>query len=354
MPNKFFNSLKDKAGSFIDRIDDKLDDVGDNFEFDFVGIKKAGEDTFRHAASTNGLCEITITKAKELVAYGQELSSALHDVSGGDGDDDTSRGMSLNMNPLKMATIMDLLDGDKIKSSMKLSRELSESSQEMISSSQAMIASMESGIDALPDAIESHVENKMNKAQSKGAKPGDPKIPDIDENISALKQLTGDIQDVNLLTVVPSSKDAFEGLRKNGEMSKDMFGIIQGFARDVEKISETFCNFDKEQFKKPRALFLKCKDIGKDSWRCLRLSGLMKLFAEKVKLLIQEIIELLNALKAVKAKCTNGLSGLASSMKSDGVKEGITNFAGSFIKDLDADDMKGLGEGMKKLGNFFK
>ena len=134
----------------------------------------------------------------------------------------------------------------------------------------------------------------MKRASSKGAKNGDPELPDIDQSVNDMKQLVKDIKDVNLFTVVKSGSAAFDGLRKNGELSSNMFHSINNFACDVESVSGSFRNLgsgDNED-KNPAKIFSKMKTIATDAWRCLRLSGLMKLFAEKVQLLIQWIISL--------------------------------------------------------------
>ena len=74
----------------------------------------------------------------------------------------------------------------------------------------------------------------MKRASSKGAKNGDPELPDIDQSVNDMKQLVKDIKDVNLFTVVKSGSAAFDGLRKNGELSSKMFTSIKNFACDVE------------------------------------------------------------------------------------------------------------------------
>ena len=135
----------------------------------------------------------------------------------------------------------------------------------------------------------------MKKASSKGGKNGDPELPDIDQSVNDMKKLVKDIKDVNLFTVVKSGSAAFDGLRKNGELSSKMFSSINNFACDVESVSGSFRNLgnDNDNDKNnPAKIFSKVKTIATDAWRCLRLSGLMKLFAEKVQLLIQWIISL--------------------------------------------------------------
>ena len=115
---------------------------------DIMGIQTAGAECCRSARETSGLATITIAKATELVTFGQELSSTLQDVcrssssSSKSGSTTTTRALDAS----KFATIMDLVDGDKIKASMTLAHELSELSVKCADKSQDMIASMERGV----------------------------------------------------------------------------------------------------------------------------------------------------------------------------------------------------------------
>ena len=111
-----------------------------------MGIQTAGAECCTSARETSGLATITIAKATELVTFGQELSSTLQDVcrtsSSKSGSTTTTRALDAS----KFATIMDLVDGDKIKASMTLAHELSELSVKCADKSQDMIASMERGV----------------------------------------------------------------------------------------------------------------------------------------------------------------------------------------------------------------
>jgi hypothetical protein len=103
--------------------------------------------------------------------------------------------------------------------------------------------------------------------------------------------LVDDVENVNLFTVVERGSAAFDGLRKNGELSKDMFSSIQTFANDVETVSGSFRGFKPEDFRSVKSL-AKLREAAKSTWRCLRLSGLIKAFAEQVGELIKWMISL--------------------------------------------------------------
>jgi len=279
------DSIKDATENVIDKIDDKFDMP---IIIDFVGIKRAGDECYTSARETSGLCQITIEKANEMVSFGQELSSTLNGICNNNSNSSRSRGIDAS----KFAIIQDLVDGDRMKAATQLANELSELSLECVTKSTDMISSMERGIDALPDVIEPFVQNKMDKSTKKGSKKNDPTLPDIDRSVSNMKQLISDVEDVNLLTIVPSGLAAFVGLQQNGELSKEMFLSISNFARDVESVTSSFRTLNDDQRDTPKEKFQMIKTIAKDSWRCLRLSGLMKVFAEKVRVIMKYIISL--------------------------------------------------------------
>jgi len=278
--SRFGDSLKDAAENVLDKIDDKVDLP---IVIDFVRIKKAGDDCYSTARETSGLCTITIEKAHQMVSFGRELQATLKNVTGGG---------ERSLDASKFAIIQDLVDGDKIKEATKLARDLSGLSLECVNKSREMMVAMEQGIGALPDAIEPFVENRLNRASTKGHKKGDPKLPEnFQRSITDLKGLVEDVENVNFFTVVERGSAAFDGLRKNGELSKDMFASIQNFAEDVETVSGSFREFKVEDFRSIKTLG-KIRKAASSAWRCLRLSGLIKVFAEQVRELIEWMISL--------------------------------------------------------------
>ena len=256
-----------------------------------------------------------------MVSFGKELQTTLKDVVGG--DDRTSRGRGLDAS--KFAIIQDLVDGDRIKEATKLARDLSKLSLECVDKSNDMMTAMERGIDALPDAIEPFVENKLAKAITKGHRDSDPKLPDVKGSVREMKDLVENIENVNLFTVVDRGNAAFDGLRKNGELSKDMFQSIQSFAVDVETVSGSLRDIKKEDFKNIKTIG-KIRKAAKSAWRCLRLSGLIQAFAQQVGELIRWMISLFQiaskklgaiwgALANAKSLLAACLEGVIGSMK---------------------------------------
>jgi len=152
---------------------------------------------------------------------------------------------------------------------------------------------IELGIDTLPDFIEDHIEDKMDRAAEKGGKEGDPDLPDVETHSRELQTLISDVEGVNLFTVMSSGKLAFDGLRSKGEVCQNMFTTIRDFSEDVSQVSDAIQKFTlgtslgemKESFKG-------MKELVSNAWRCLRLSNLIKLFAEGVGKIIRWIVSL--------------------------------------------------------------
>lgn len=146
---------------------------------------------------------------------------------------------------------------------------------------------IELGIDSLPDIIEDRIEDKLDRAADKGGKEGDPDLPDVETHSRELQSLVADVDAVNLFTVMSSGKLAFDGVRSNGEVCKDMFTTMRDFSEDVSQVSDAIRNF-----KLGKMVFREMKELVSNAWRCLRLSSLIKLFAEGVEKIIRWIINL--------------------------------------------------------------
>eukprot|EP00588_Corethron_pennatum_P023324 CAMPEP_0194330084 /NCGR_PEP_ID=MMETSP0171-20130528/50520_1 /TAXON_ID=218684 /ORGANISM="Corethron pennatum, Strain L29A3" /LENGTH=616 /DNA_ID=CAMNT_0039091031 /DNA_START=34 /DNA_END=1881 /DNA_ORIENTATION=+ len=286
----FGDSLKDAAEIVINKIDDKIDMP---IIIDFVGIKTAGEECYSTARETSGLCRVTIEKAQEMVAFGQELQTTLDNVC-------PNRNSNKKMDASKFEIIRELVEGDRIQSATQLAQDLGRLSLQCVEKSGDMMAAMEKGIDALPDVVQPFVDNKMKSAQKKGAKKGDPALPDVDGSVRELQTLVADVETVTLFTVVGRGSAAFEGLRRKGELSKDMFLSIQNFAEAVESVSDSVRNVRDEGIGLGTSLTVlgNIRTVAKSAWRCLRLSGLMKAFAEQVGTLIRWIVRLFQTASA--------------------------------------------------------
>jgi len=265
-------SIKDAAGEIAEYIDDKVDMP---VIVDIKAMKDAGTTVYQTSRETSDLCHTTIDKASEVVAFGLELKETL---------DGLSEGGTLEAS--KFEIIKDLVDGDRIREATALAGELGDLALQCVDKSHDMMEAIELGIDSLPDIIEDRIEDKLGRAADKGGKEGDPDLPDVETHSRELQTLIADVDAVNLFTVMSSGKLAFDGLRSKGEVCQEMFTTIRDFSDDVSEISDAIKNF------KFKMVFGELKDLVKDAWRCLRLSSLIKLFAEGVGQIIRWIVDL--------------------------------------------------------------
>mmetsp|Transcript_19345 Transcript_19345/g.36124 ORF Transcript_19345/g.36124 Transcript_19345/m.36124 type:complete len:136 (+) Transcript_19345:234-641(+) len=105
-------SMKEKAEDVIEYIDDKVDLP---VIIDIDGIKNAGGQVYKTSRETSTLCDTTISKANEVVAFGMELKDTLDGLSA----DGTLQADNFEI-------IKDLVDGDRIREATALAGELGE------------------------------------------------------------------------------------------------------------------------------------------------------------------------------------------------------------------------------------
>ena len=209
-----------------------------------------------------------------MVDFGKNLQQTLIEVSDGDN----------KISAETFATIKDLIDGDQMKASWKLATELDDLALECVDHSVKMMDAMEKGIDTLPDILEDRIDNKMEKAQKEGSRDGDPELRDVAPDIEELERAVKEVEEVNLFTVMSSGQQAFRGLTEKGQVCFELFDTIKDFSESVAGVAGAIENF------KLGNMIGKIRDLVKDIWRCLRLSDLIKSFAQAVGKLIKGII----------------------------------------------------------------
>jgi hypothetical protein len=269
------NTIGHLTDSMTDSIKDKLEDIDKPIIIDIKGITRAGSDCYNAAKDTSELCITTIERAKEMVSFGDEIKSTLSSFATGGG-----------VNADTFQTIQDLVDGDQVKAATALAADMDKIALECVDKSVKMIESMERGVDALPDFVESRVENKMDAAAEKGARDGDPEFPNVDQDVRELQERIREVDSVNLFTVMKSGVHAFTSLAQKGDLIKTLFTTIKDFAGTVLEVTESIRNYE------VGSMMGKWRDLVKDLWRVLRLSSLIKAFAQAIGRLIKFIIKL--------------------------------------------------------------
>ncbi|KAL3941639.1 MAG: hypothetical protein SGARI_000532 [Bacillariaceae sp.] len=270
---RFAASIKDGFEDVVELVDDKIDKP---IILDIKGMKRAGGECAQEARATSELCETTVSKAQQMVDFGMNLQQTLEEVSDGDN----------KLSAETFATIKDLIDGDQMKASWKLATELDDLALQCVDHSVRMMDSMEKGIDTLPDILEDRLDNKVEQAKNEGSLEGDPELRDVTPDIEELEMAVKDVEEVNLFTVMSSGQQAFRGLTAKGQVCFELFDTIKDFSVSVAGVAGAIENF------KLGNMIGKIRDLVKDIWRCLRLSDLIKAFAQAVGRLTKWIISL--------------------------------------------------------------
>lgn len=260
-------------GKFASGIKDSLTD---SLSIDIHGMKVAGGTCHKAACETSTICNTTICKARQLIDFGVEMKTALELLNDG-------------IDASDVVAVAKVVSSDRMSAALGLASEMDDLALACVNQSVKMIDSIDVGIETLPDVIEKQIDKRMDRAKEKGSKEGDPELPNLEPDIRDLEETVKAVQDVNPLTSVDSLQRAFNGIASKGERCKDMFGIIQDFAKDVAGMSEAIEGF------KLGKMAGHIKDLVKDIWRCLRLSDLIRSFAEAVGQLIKWIVKVMQA-----------------------------------------------------------
>ena len=269
-------------------------------------MKRAGGQCARTAKETSELCETTISKARQMVDFGMEIKSTLDDLSGGGGSGHSARSV---IDASRFETIQELISGDKMKAAWNLATEMDDLALNCVNQSIKMIDSIEQGIETLPDIFENRIDQNMEQAKLEGSKESDPQLRDITPDVEELQLTVKNIEQVNLFTVMKSGKDAFKNLTSKGEICYELFTTIGNFAKDVTAVADAIKNFQ------IGTMIGKVKGLIRDIWRCLRLSDLIREFAQAVKKLIQWIISLFKSVSERLATIWGALANAKNCLK---------------------------------------
>ena len=270
--------------NFVDDVKNSVtglkDSLKDNLQFDIRGIKNAGSNCHAAAKETSQICTQTTSKASTLVGLGLEMKAALDGLADG------------KIDAKDMTAISTLVGSDKVGLALSLATEMDDLALACARQSVAMIDTIDAGIETLPDLFEKNLNKRMESAREKGSKEGDPDVPNLEADVRSLEDIAKNVQSANPISAVESFQRAFDGISTQSRRCEELFGVIKSFADDVSGVSSSIENF------KLGKMVGHVRDLIRDIWRCLRLSDLIRLFAEAVEKLINVIVKLIRALLA--------------------------------------------------------
>jgi len=261
-------------GSFAANVIDSIKDVA----VDIDGMKQAGGDCYNSSREAATICDTTTSKATEIIDFGLEMKSAL-------------AGFTDGVDSKDITAISRVVTGDKLTAALKTVTEMDDLALACVNQSLKMIDSIGAGVDSLPDILEKKIDHRMENAKQKGSNDGDSELQDLDTDCRELEEAVNSVVSANPFTAIDSFQNAFDNVVSKGKLCNDMFDNIRAFANDVTGVSDAIQNF------KLGKMIGKISDLIKDIWRCLRLSDLIRSFAEAAGRLIKWIMNVIQSLK---------------------------------------------------------
>lgn len=239
-----------------------------------AAIQERGVNCHKVAAETMELCESTQQKSQQMVDFGSEIQKTL-------------QGFGSTMDASALEMIRDLTDGAKLKQAMEIAKDMDVIALGCIDKSVQMIDIMEDAMDDLPDALEKWIDHAADQQTDEEEKNSDEMLSmkSLDKDIDDVKACIQAMSTLNIATAFEVGLQAFQQLSTKAQTSRAMFQSIQGFSTSVRDITEDFATLDIV------SLASKVKDILK----CIRLSEVMRAFAEGAKKIIQVLIDLFQA-----------------------------------------------------------
>eukprot|EP00573_Skeletonema_grethae_P000781 CAMPEP_0201690734 /NCGR_PEP_ID=MMETSP0578-20130828/4085_1 /ASSEMBLY_ACC=CAM_ASM_000663 /TAXON_ID=267565 /ORGANISM="Skeletonema grethea, Strain CCMP 1804" /LENGTH=546 /DNA_ID=CAMNT_0048175785 /DNA_START=124 /DNA_END=1764 /DNA_ORIENTATION=+ len=222
------------------------------------------------AKQTITLCTSTISTGDKLVTTGESIKESLI-------------GAVTDLDAESFAVIADLMDGDMAREAKELAASMRTHSNKCMELSMSMVKSLEDSVDALPDAIESYIENKAQQSITDELSTEERGLAtNIDEDVKELSTCIDAIENLKLMTAIQSGSNAFTAIASKSEICRKIFGIIRKFANSITTITEAILALDVS------AVISKVKDMLK----AIGLCRYIKQFAEGCKGLMEKIVSL--------------------------------------------------------------
>jgi hypothetical protein len=271
------------------------------------------------------------------------------------------------------ASLKDLADGDEIMLCIQLATGIDDMFTDCTSQVMKTIDGVNDAIRSMPDVLTQDMPKLTSiaddgdndddidfdgdeevKTKSRGDFSGDgtlttvnKKVADVGNDVRELDKMRTKIEDSNALTLISHSSEGFVQINEKIGMCGEMITTSRGFAETSLTAIDSFNNgsWDLDVASAHILELFEIRNAGKQ----------MKIFIESILQLIRANIELLKTIRSKSRGGGSGSSGGSVGRLSDIVKPGgIKNLATSIASDLDVDDFKGIGEGIKKFGSLFK
>ena len=282
--NKVGDVMEDAGDAIADGVTDILEDGADLVKngkcYKTVSaLQKNGAECYTLAKETSELCDTTQTRGQDMMDFGSEITNTL-------------RGFSTKMDAETLETIKDLMDGDRLRASMELAKDMDQIALSCVDKSCRMITIMEETMDTVPTPIQKLINKAAGKDDAKSELEQERTrdiLSTLDQDLAEGMACVDALQHLDIATALQIGTRAFEHLSAKATLSRSMFHTMRGFSDEVAGYTEAINDGNIENMVK---LVAKVKDM----WHCLKLGGFMKQLAEAAAKVIRVMIDLFKAM----------------------------------------------------------
>lgn len=243
-------------------------------------LKDSGKECYTLASETSELCQTTQTRGQEMIDFGSEITSTLQGFS------------TTKMDVETLETIKDLMDGDRLRESMALAKDMDDIALKCVEKSVRMMTIMDETMETVPKPIQDIINKAAGQDDTKSQQEQERTrevLSTLDQDLDDIKTCIDSLKHLNIATALTVGTQAFEHLSAKAKLSYSMFTTMKGFSDEVQTYTRAISEGDvKDTFKL-------IADV-KDMWHCLKLSNFMKQLAEAAGKLIKFMVDLFESM----------------------------------------------------------
>jgi hypothetical protein len=153
----------------------------------------------------------------------------------------------MKMDVETLETIKDLMDGDRLRESMKLAKDMDDIALSCVDKSVRMMEIMEDAMDAVPDPVQRMITKAAGRddiASRKNQEKTREVLSTLDQDLDDVKSCVKAVQHLNIATALQLGLQAFEHLSAKATLSRSMFNTMRGFSDEVASFTEAISEGD--------------------------------------------------------------------------------------------------------------
>lgn len=221
--------------------------------------------------------------AEELMQLSSNTQTRSLNVLGFAGEiKESFSGLNSKLDPSTFKKIMEVLNGNKMKETMKLASEMDDLALECVNKSISMKETVTRGTASLPSSLKDE-----RSSDDTDVEDGEQELADIGRDITDLEGCVSSLRTMNIFSAATKGKSAFDGLLSKKSVIETTFQRIKDLCALVARasqnmVSETCCGQIQAGI-----------DAVKSMFKSLRLSNLIEKLTEAGKRLLDAIKDLI-------------------------------------------------------------